>query len=449
MYLTQGHYRLILALGVAALIVGCRQTPPQSSSLGNLPGPHTGDQLDPKVNATTYFSHGHLLERQGHFDRAALQYENALLQRPDFLTARNRLGITLNKLGRHEEASAQFQAAIVKHPELAYLYNNLGFSQYLEGKYDEAATAIKHSLDINPEFRRAHMNYALVLAKQGQFEQAFAHLREAGSETNAYFNMGIMLTEVERYGDAAQYLEAALALNPKFEAARQQLHEVARLAAEKEAIDAAKLAAAETTSEQLEDAEFGEQSEETEQQVVLAEQPTDQQTEDTIEQPQLATAEQSESQDNPSAELTQANVALAAEPAEQVALDDMQQDWDSDPNCDEFAQAAQHQTWSEQQPFDDEWGPPVAAVGWATSGEGGEVDLERLQEMIDAAYWATVDGSDKQEWLWCELSYYLFPETAPGTAIYPLAEDNWDDWQSPVMYYADSDDEQTQMPVGK
>ena len=465
MYLTQGHYRLILVSVAAALLAGCQQSSPQSPSLGNLPGPHAGDDLDPKVNATTYFSHGHLLERQGQFDRAALQYQNALTQRPDFLTARNRLGITLNKIGRHDEASIQFQAAIVKHPELAYLHNNLGFSQYLEGKYADAATAIKQALAINPEFRRAHMNYALVLAKQGEFKQAFEHLLEAGSEANAYFNMGIMLTEAEQYGEAAQYLEAALSLNPKFEAARQQLHDVARLAAEKEAIDAAKLAAAQVESES-EDAETGEPGEavvqqddmQGEEQIALAEQPTDQTTDqqtettDPEDQPQVALDQQEqqlEQQEEPVVEPTQANVALAAEPAEQVAFDDTQENLESDPNCDEFTDANQFQTWPEDQVFGDEWGPPVASVGWATSGEGGEVDLEFLQELIDAAYWASVNDSDQEEWLWCELSYYLFPETAPETAVYPLAEDEWEEWQSPVMYYVESEDEEVRPPVGK
>ena len=461
MYLTQGHYRLILASVVALLAAGCQQAPPPSSTLGNLPGPRVDDDVDPKVNATTYFSHGHLLERQGHFERAAVQYQKALTQRPGFLTARNRLGITLNKLGRHEEASAQFQVAIAKHPELAYLHNNLGFSLYLEGKYHDAGLAIKQALAINAEFRRAHMNYALVLARQAQFEQAFEHLLEAGSESNAYFNMGIMLTEAERFGDAAQYLEAALTLNPKFEAARQQLHEVARLAAEKEAIDAAKLAVADfkaeldapqATASEGTDERPAELAEQTEQQLAVGPGPTVEQ-DATLEdgEAQVVTADPAIGGDDLQETPAQANVAVSAAPGEQVVADDLQDNWEDDPNCWEIAEESGLDAWQGEPQLDAQWGPPTLRqqAGWAASGEGGDIDLELLQEMIDAAYWALIEDSDQQEWLWCELSYYLFPETAPDVPNYPLAEDDWEDWQSPVMYYVESGDEEMQQPTGK
>lgn len=248
MYPSQSRIRLAVSCLCLAGFVGCQQSE-QRTSLGNLPGQLASD-TDPRVDATTYFAHAHLLEMQGQFERAVVQYRKAVTNRPDFLMARNRLGITLNKLGRNAEATAQFRHAIADHAHLAYLHNNLGFSLYLQESYAEAEAALRRALELKPEFARAHMNLALVLARQDRFEAAFAELQLVGRPADAYYNMGVILTEAEKYAEAAQYLEGALAARPDFDAARQQLRDVARLAAEQEARQAAQLAVAETEIQQ-------------------------------------------------------------------------------------------------------------------------------------------------------------------------------------------------------
>lgn len=187
-----------------------------------------------RIQPTTYFAHGHLLEREGRFDEAVEQYQKALRLKPDFVAARNRLGITLNKLGRHREATDQFLRAVELRPEEAYLHNNLGFSLYLEGSYPEALTELEKALQLTPDFARARMNYALVLAKLGRYDDAFAQLTQVGDEADACFNMGMLLSDAGKYAEAAKYLERAVELRPTFAAARIQLREVARIVAEAE-----------------------------------------------------------------------------------------------------------------------------------------------------------------------------------------------------------------------
>lgn len=188
-----------------------------------------------RIQPTTYFAHGHLLEREGRFDEAVEQYQKALRLKPDFVAARNRLGITLNKLGRHHEATNEFLRAVELRPEEAYLHNNLGFSLYLEGNYTEALTELEKALQLTPDFARARMNYALVLAKLGRYDEAFTQLAQVGDEADACFNMGMLLSDAGKYAEAAKYLERAVELRPTFAAARIQLREVARIAAEQEA----------------------------------------------------------------------------------------------------------------------------------------------------------------------------------------------------------------------
>jgi Flp pilus assembly protein TadD len=230
--------RLVRPIGFAViaatlLFAGCQVQQPQhpAASPGALPtGPRT--DVTPRLNAATYFAHGHLLERQGNYEQAATQYRKALELSPNFVSARNRLGITLNKLGRHAEATAEFRRAIEREPAQAYLHNNLGFSLYLEGRYSEAAEALARAVELDPDYRRARMNYGIVLARLGQDDQALEQFLRATDQADAHYNLGVIQADRGDFVAAARSLENALRLDPGLEAARQQLHIVSRLAAE-------------------------------------------------------------------------------------------------------------------------------------------------------------------------------------------------------------------------
>ena len=223
----------VIAAGILLVCsLGC-QTETHHNTPGALPAGLT-DNDSPRLNASTYFAHAHLLERQGNFAQAAQQYRRAIELSPDFVSAHNRLGITLNKLGQHAEATARFREAIRLDPGKAYLHNNLGFSLYLERRYEEAAEVLEQAVELQPEFHRARMNYAIVLAHLGQYDQALAEFRLATSEADAHYNMAVVYTDLGKYADAARALETALRFNPDFEAARAHLRIVAQLAAEAE-----------------------------------------------------------------------------------------------------------------------------------------------------------------------------------------------------------------------
>ncbi len=339
-----------------AFHLGCQQSPTPTSTLGNLPRPQS-DERRPKINARTYFAHAQLLERQGQFGRAAEQYHRALALQPESLGVRNRLGITLNKLGRHSEASAQFQWALARQPAKAHLHNNLGFSYYLEGKYAEAEAKLQRAVQLDPEFARAHLNRALTLARLQRFDEIFAELKLAGSLADAHFNMGVILIDAEKYEQAGPYLEAAVALRPDFDAARRKLREVARLAVEARARQAAIALVAEAAA-----VEFVSQ----------------------IEEPAEidATAEQQECDSDPTP------TSAAASPTEPpVEHESATPQFANEPGFDaqllfgliDDAFAALHDPNSD------------AVVGGETS---------------DTAF----------DELWCRVGYYLFPETAPDHA---------------------------------
>lgn len=234
--------RPMLAVSVSAMAliaVSCNEPEKKSASPGELPSQRI-DQT-PRINATTYFAHGHLLERQGGLERAVEQYRKAIELQPDFPTARNRLGIVLNKLGRNAEASIEFREAIRQKPNQAYLYNNLGFSLYLDGKYAEAEQAFQQAISLQPTFARANMNLGLTLGRQGRFDEALSAFRNAGDEVTAFYNLAVVQSEGGAYVDAVKSLGNALRLNPQYQPAVAYLHDISQLAADQEQAEQSRL----------------------------------------------------------------------------------------------------------------------------------------------------------------------------------------------------------------
>lgn len=227
-----GHVLYASLLTLAVFGASCNEPDKQTAAPGELPSGRLDET--PRINATTYFAHGHLLERQGALERAVEQYRKALEIQPDFSTARNRLGITLNRLGRHAEATVEFREAVRQKPDQAFLYNNLGFSLYLEGNYSQAEQAFQRALALKPNFARAGMNLGLTLGRQGRFDEAFQAFRQAGDEVTAYYNLAVVQSETGAYVEAVQALDAALRLNPQYEPAVSHLREIGPLAAQQE-----------------------------------------------------------------------------------------------------------------------------------------------------------------------------------------------------------------------
>lgn len=233
----------VMGSALSALLA-CQNTQ-QATKPGAMPSGVT--DVAPRLNASTYVAHGDLLETQGNFEQAILQYRQALELTPDLVAARNRLGVVLNKVGRHDEATAEFRQAVARSPGSAYLLNNLGFSLYLETKYAEAEQVLTDAVKLQPTFRRAQLNRGVVLAKLGRYDEALAAFSLGGSEADAYYNLAVMQAEDQHYAIAARSLEQALRLNPDFAAARQQLKEIARLAAADEEAERVAVASAPRT----------------------------------------------------------------------------------------------------------------------------------------------------------------------------------------------------------
>lgn len=89
------------------------------------------------------------------------------------------------------------------------------------GNYQQAVELYRQAIEANPENAKLHFNLAAALHKLGQTEEAmqsydrFESLTESAEEQSfANYNQGTMLTEQDKYEEAAEFFREALKKNP-------------------------------------------------------------------------------------------------------------------------------------------------------------------------------------------------------------------------------------------
>jgi tetratricopeptide (TPR) repeat protein len=98
----------------------------------------------------------------------------------------------LAKEGLLDEALAIFQALLKTDSNNATIWNNIGIIRFRQGDYREAVNAFGQATDVDPEF------------------------------TNAWFNKGLALVNLEKETEALRALDKVLKLNPRDKEAQSQ-----------------------------------------------------------------------------------------------------------------------------------------------------------------------------------------------------------------------------------
>ncbi|RJP32269.1 MAG: tetratricopeptide repeat protein [Phycisphaerales bacterium] len=177
----------------------------------------------PKILPETYFAAAQLLEAQGQWQKAIVQYRRATLTHHEFVAAFHRLGLALSHVGEFDEAIEALERAVMLRPDVAILYNNLGFAYAQARRYGDAELAFQEALKLEPDFARAHVNLAMTLARQGRFDAARDHFAAVLPESAVQYNLGVMYRGQDRIEDAALAFVRALELDPGMTAAAHQL----------------------------------------------------------------------------------------------------------------------------------------------------------------------------------------------------------------------------------
>lgn len=151
--------------------------------------------IDPNY-AEAFCNLGIVQKKLGLTSKSIESYTKALDINPVYPEAHNNIGNALSEDGQNDLAIDHFEWAVAFNPEFVEAYNNLGFAQRHLNKMDDAISSFKRALKINKKYAKAHLGLGITYKELGLFEQAIKSLEEAikldSNYAVAYFNLGLM-----------------------------------------------------------------------------------------------------------------------------------------------------------------------------------------------------------------------------------------------------------------
>jgi len=196
---------------------------PQYNNISDAEEAQAKDAPEPKIEVATRFAAARLFESTHQFEDAVKQYEAIVAVDPKHVDSYHRMGILQGLLGRHTEAENALRRAVQLSPNNASIRNNLAFGFILQKRWSEAEQELLRALKLDPRDRQAITNLGLALCGQERYDEALDQYRRVLPESDAHYNLGLAYRMHRRHIEARDTFLRVLALNPEFEAARQQL----------------------------------------------------------------------------------------------------------------------------------------------------------------------------------------------------------------------------------
>jgi polyferredoxin/Flp pilus assembly protein TadD len=133
-------------------------------------------------------------------------------------------GSILNRLGRYQEALSSLDQALIERPDLVTAHEEKGESLWKLGREKEAIAAWKDAVGLNAVLPLANYMLAGAAASADELEAAAGYESQADRSTPAdplfHWMVGLRLQNVGMYELAEKHFGRAIQLNPEFRRAR-------------------------------------------------------------------------------------------------------------------------------------------------------------------------------------------------------------------------------------
>jgi tetratricopeptide (TPR) repeat protein len=201
----------------------------KSDSNKPVPTPKDSISLDTPTGAPTpqlVISMAQMAEKKGDVFQARRQYQQALAKWPghvDVLRAAARMEDRQNEL---RLAETLYRQAVDANPHHAGALNDLGLCLARQGQLEASMQVIEQAITLQPQKALYRNNAATILVEMHQDQRALAHLSAVHGPAEANYNLGQLLVQRGRPGDAAAYFQTALQINPELQAAQIALSQL-------------------------------------------------------------------------------------------------------------------------------------------------------------------------------------------------------------------------------
>lgn len=223
--------RIVLAVAVAGVLIGCtnkdprRATGPGGTQI-DPDSPLIEETVEPKIDYDTHLAAASLAETRGQWPTAVGQYEKALEEKPNDQTALRRLAVAQSKLGLSAQAIATWEKYRAVTQDSAEALGGLGYAYELAYRPADAEKTYQDGIAKYPNSQLLRVNYGLMLARLGQEEAAVTQLKTVLKPAEVEYNLASVYEQQGKLTEAQAHYRAAIALDPRFNAAQQRLAKI-------------------------------------------------------------------------------------------------------------------------------------------------------------------------------------------------------------------------------
>jgi tetratricopeptide (TPR) repeat protein len=168
--------------------------------------------------AEGHFCMGRVFQTTGNQEKAAEEFELAVVLDPNSDDAYRGLAEAYGYLGKPGNAEATYQRAISLRPQYWAGYNWLGAFYYRQARYADAANMFRKVVELSPDNFRGYYNLGAVYVLQGRYAEAIDVLNKSIAvrpTVSAYINLGTAYFGLRRFEDAARTYEEGLQVDAK------------------------------------------------------------------------------------------------------------------------------------------------------------------------------------------------------------------------------------------
>ncbi len=202
-----------------------KNTPVARTSRGNMISTAEAEQVVPAA-ARKSFDYANKLIDKGEIDSAITELSKAVAIYPDYLAARNKLGVQYLKRKRLTEAAEQFNIILERTPKYFNARLNLGIVLVEQKRYREAIEELTQAVTIDSSQPAAHLFWGIAALDMDDLVVAERELVKAlllGGEqySNAHYYFAHVYLKTGRREEAGRELTLFLKTAPSGELATQ------------------------------------------------------------------------------------------------------------------------------------------------------------------------------------------------------------------------------------
>lgn len=195
------------------------------SSRGNVVALPEDERLVPAAARKAFDQAGKLIDK-GDVDSALVQLNKAVAIYPDYVTARNKLGVQYLKRKRWTEAAEQFKTILEKNPKYFDARLNLGIVLYEQKHFNEAVEELGQAVSLDSSHPAAHLFWGITALEMNDLAVAERELVRAlllGGEqySNAHYYFAHVYLKTGRREEAAREFTLFLKTAPPGDMATQ------------------------------------------------------------------------------------------------------------------------------------------------------------------------------------------------------------------------------------